>query len=178
MIQVLDNSTQFIWSIFHQQNTACDRKNISTVNLFLERNMPYIADTENNEIHVDSKYIQYYKGDIKTEFTGILFHEMTHVWQWFGNSSTPTGLIEGIADYVRLKAGYVPKHWVRPGEGDRWDRGYDVTAFFLDYCNCLRNGFVAQLNQKMKNGYSDCYFVELLGKTPQELFSDYKSKYQ
>ncbi|KAI6678065.1 hypothetical protein NL676_038861 [Syzygium grande] len=55
----------------------------------------------------------------------------------------PGRLIEGITDFVRLRSGYVPGHWVVPGQGDRWDQGYDITARFLDYCNGLRNGFVA-----------------------------------
>uniref|UniRef100_N1R0Z7 Uncharacterized protein n=1 Tax=Aegilops tauschii TaxID=37682 RepID=N1R0Z7_AEGTA len=32
-------------------------------------------------------------------------------------------VFEGIADYVRLKAGNVPGHWVNEGGGDRWDQG-------------------------------------------------------
>ncbi|WJZ83949.1 hypothetical protein VitviT2T_003587 [Vitis vinifera] len=65
---------------------------------------------------------------------------MTHIWQWNGNGQAPGGLIEGIADFVRLKANYAPSHWVQPGQGDRWDQDYDVTARFLDNCNSLRNG--------------------------------------
>lgn len=41
-------------------------------------------------------------------------------------------VFEGIADYVRLKAGNVPGHWVNEGGGDRWEQGYDVTARFFD----------------------------------------------
>ena len=64
-----------------------------------------------------------------------------HTWQWNGNGqSTPGGLIEGIADYVRLKAGYAPSHWVKPGQGDRWDQGYDVTALFWTIAMVLEMG--------------------------------------
>ncbi|KAM0036050.1 hypothetical protein Hdeb2414_s0014g00421701 [Helianthus debilis subsp. tardiflorus] len=85
------------------------------------------------------------------------------------------GLIERIADYVRLKAGYAPSHWVRPGQGERWDQGYDVTAGFLDYCNGLRGGFVAELNKKIRSGYDNGFFVELLGKTVDQLWAEYKA---
>lgn len=173
--QVLKNSTEFIWTLFNQNSPDC-RKNVSMVNLFLE-NMTDIAYTVYDQIYVGSVYLQNYTGDLKREFTGILFHEMTHVWQWFAQSGTPGGLIEGIADYVRLKAGYVPSHWVKPGQGNRWDQGYDVTARFLDYCNCLKQGFVAELNKKIRIDYSDFYFVQLLGKTPEQLFYDYKALY-
>ncbi|KAI3774689.1 hypothetical protein L1987_49249 [Smallanthus sonchifolius] len=116
-------------------------------------------------------------GDLKNEFSGVIYHEMTHVWQWSGNGSTPSGLIEGIADFVRLKAGYIPSHWVQPGQGDKWDQGYDVTARFLDYCEGLRRGFVAELNKKMRYVYSVDYFVDLVGKTVDQLWSEYKAAY-
>ena len=78
---------------------------------------------------------------------------------------------------MRLRADLAPSHWVQPGQGDRWDQGYDVTARFLDYCNSLRNGLVAELDQKMRRGYSADLFVELLGKTVDQLWSDYKAQY-
>nr|XP_016452975.1 PREDICTED: uncharacterized protein LOC107777463 [Nicotiana tabacum] len=37
---------------------------------------------------------------------------------------------------------------------------------------------VAELNKKMKTGYSNNFFVELLRKTPDNLFADYKAKYK
>ncbi|KAG6793130.1 hypothetical protein POTOM_002321 [Populus tomentosa] len=152
--QTLASATDFIWRTFQQSNAA-GRKNIQTVNLFID----------------------VMGGDVRREITGVLYHEMAHIWQWNGNGQTPGGLIEGIADFVRLKANYAPSHWVQAGQGDRWDQGYDVTAKFLDYCNGLRNGFVAELNKKMKTGYSAQYFVDLLGKTVDQLWKDYKAKY-
>ncbi|CAA2967239.1 uncharacterized protein LOC111391744 [Olea europaea var. sylvestris] len=173
--QTLDSATSFIWRIF-QQNTPSQRKNVPKVSLFID-DMDGVAYASNNEIHVSARYIQGYSGNVKREITGVLYHEMTHIWQWNGNGRAPGGLIEGIADYVRLKAGYAPSHWVKPGQGNRWDQGYDVTARFLDYCNSLKGGFVAQLNKKMRNGYSDTYFVDLLGKNVDQLWKDYKAKY-
>lgn len=151
-------------------------KNVQTVNLFIDV-MGGVAYATNNEIHVSNDYIGNYSGDVRREITGVLYHEIAHIWQWNGNGQTPGGLIEGIADFVRLKANYAPSHWVQAGQGDRWDQGYDVTAKFLDYCNGLRNGFVAELNKKMKTGYSAQYFVDLLGKTVDELWTHYKAKY-
>uniref|UniRef100_A0A7N2MWJ9 Uncharacterized protein n=2 Tax=Quercus lobata TaxID=97700 RepID=A0A7N2MWJ9_QUELO len=174
--QTLISATDFIWRLF-QQNSNADRKNVAKVSLFID-DMDGVAYARNNEIHVSARYINGYSGNVKTEITGVLYHESTHIWQWNGNGqSTPGGLIEGIADYVRLKAGYAPSHWVKPGQGDRWDQGYDVTALFLDYCNSLRNGFVAELNKKLRNGYSANFFVELLGKNVDQLWKDYKAKY-
>ncbi|KAD6795315.1 hypothetical protein E3N88_06211 [Mikania micrantha] len=171
----LKSSNLFIWRIFEQRNKA-DRPNVTLVHLFID-DMPGVAYCDNNEIHFSTNYIAGYQGDLKNEFTGVIYHEMTHVWQWSGNRLTPSGLIEGIADFVRLKAGYIPSHWVQPGQGDKWDQGYDVTARFLDYCEGLRSGFVAELNKKMRYAYSVDYFVDLLGKTVDQLWSDYKAAY-
>ncbi|CAH1444893.1 unnamed protein product [Lactuca virosa] len=171
--QTLSSATSFTWSIF-QQNTDADRKNVALVSMFID-DMDGIAYTYGNEIHVSATLIEGISGDDKTGFDGVLYHEMAHVWQWFGNGQAKAELIEGIADYVRLKAGYIPSHWVQPGQGDRWDQGYDVTARFLEYCNGLRDGFLAELNKKMRDGYNDGYFVDLLGKTVDQLWAEYKA---
>ncbi|CAK7330015.1 unnamed protein product [Dovyalis caffra] len=173
--QTLASATDFIWRTFQQTNAA-DRKDVQTVNLFIDV-MDGVAYAIKNEIHVSNNYLGNYSGDVRSEITGVLYHEMTHIWQWNGNGQAPSGLTEGIADFVRLKANYAPSHWVQAGQGDRWDQGYDVTAKFLDYCNDLRNGFVAELNMKMRTGYSAQYFVDLLGKTVDQLWNDYKAKY-
>ncbi|KAJ9159473.1 hypothetical protein P3X46_024980 [Hevea brasiliensis] len=173
--RALPAATDFAWRVFQQDNPA-DRKNVKKVSLFIDI-MDGVAYATNNEIHVSANYLGNYSGDVRKEFTGVLYHEITHIWQSNGHGQTPGGLIEGIADFVRLKANYAPRHWVQPGKGDRWDQGYDITAWFLDYCNGLRNGFVAELNKKMKNGYSAQYFVDLLGKSVDQLWNDYKAKY-
>ncbi|MCL7050438.1 hypothetical protein MKW94_002095 [Papaver nudicaule] len=173
--QTLESATSFIWRIFGQSSEA-DRKTIQSIKMFVRPIAP-VAYASGNEIHVNSDYIARYSGDVKREITGVLYHEATHIWQWNGNGNANGGLIEGIADFVRLKANYAPSHWVKPGAGNKWDQGYDVTAHFLDYCNSLRSGFVAELNKKMRTGYSDNFFFELLGKTVDQLWSDYKAKY-
>ena len=45
-----------------------------------------------------------------------------HCWQYNGLGTCPGGLIEGIADYVRLKDDLAPPHWTRGGK--HWDEGY------------------------------------------------------
>ncbi|CAH8262288.1 unnamed protein product [Arabidopsis lyrata] len=149
--QTLRSATDFVWGLLQQTNPS-DRRDIKMITLFME-NGNGVAYNSNlgNEIHFNAGYLAGVSGDVKREFTGVVYHEVVHSWQWDG----PGGLIEGIAYYVRLKAGYAPSHWVGPGRGDRWDQGYDFTARFLDYCNDLRNGFVAELNKKMRNGYSE-----------------------
>ncbi|XP_006661891.1 uncharacterized protein LOC102706684 [Oryza brachyantha] len=174
--QVLADASAFIWDAFGQP-TDGDRKPVDAVTLAVE-DIGGVAFTSANGIHLSAQYVGGYSGDVRAEVTGVLYHEATHVWQWDGRGGANGGLIEGIADFVRLRAGYAPSHWVRPGQGDRWDQGYDVTARFLDYCDSsVVQGFVAQLNAKMKDGYSDDFFVQISGKTVDQLWQDYKAKY-
>ncbi|MQL10621.1 hypothetical protein EI010_25770, partial [Escherichia coli] len=74
-MQTLDSATQFIWRIF-QQNTPADRKNVQKVSLFVD-DMDGVAYTSNDQIHVSARYVGNYNGDVKTEITGVLYHEMT-----------------------------------------------------------------------------------------------------
>ncbi|KAJ6345782.1 hypothetical protein OIU78_008442 [Salix suchowensis] len=175
----MDQATNFFWTLF-QQYTEADRKDVARVSFFLNDTLDTDpAYTSGNEIHVEVDYIQAITADIKWDFNGVLYHEMAHVWQWDGSAGTtaPDELIDGIADFMRLKADYAPADWAKPGEGERWDEGYAVTARFLDYCNELRDGFVAELNKKMRVTYSVDFFVELLGKPVDQLWMDYKAKF-
>ncbi|CAI0423950.1 unnamed protein product [Linum tenue] len=107
-----------------------------------------------------------------------MYREMARVWQWNGDGQANPGLVDGIANYVRMKANLAPVgQSTKPRCGGRWDQGGDVTARFLDYCDSMRKGFVADLNMKMKYSYSDNYFQQLLGKSVNQVWRQYKKKY-
>ncbi|ONH91773.1 hypothetical protein PRUPE_8G136300 [Prunus persica] len=180
-MKTLISATEFIWDLF-QQSTPEDRKSVHNITLTIEdmKGEAY-TNTSNNEIHVSAGYILSYPAadaeGQRNEMNGVIYHQLTHVWQWNGNGQAPRGLVEGIADYVRMKSGFIPSQWAQPGVGDRWDQGYDVTARFLEYLESLRNGFVTELNKKMRLGYSDDDFVQLLGKNVGQLWTEYKLRY-
>ncbi|KAF3794296.1 Basic secretory protease [Nymphaea thermarum] len=171
-LKVVSDATNFIWQTFRQG--AADRKPVNSVDLFIG-DIDGVAYTSGNQIHVSARYIAAYGGDLRREITGILYHETTHVWQWDGKGQAPGWVIEGVADYIRLKAGLAPAHWRKAGEGNSWTDSYDITARFFDYCNGLKDGFVAELNGKMKDGYNDQLFADILGKPLKQLWSDYKA---
>ncbi|KAJ4405229.1 hypothetical protein N0V91_005388 [Didymella pomorum] len=90
-------------------------------------------DDDHKEIHLSTKYIEHVsESRQKEEINGVLVHEMVHCWQHHGGNTAPGGLTEGVADWVRLKAGYAPPHWRRRGDCD-WDAGYERTAYFLEW---------------------------------------------
>ncbi|KAF3624882.1 putative methylthioribose kinase-like [Capsicum annuum] len=157
------------WKLPLPQDFPAVRKNVQKVSMFVD-DMDGIACSSNNEIHVLVPEI-YHWSTVPREHPYLAMEREY-------NERAPGGLIEGIADYVRLKAGYAPSNWVKLGQGDRWDQGYDVIARFLDYCNSLKRRVVAQLNKKMRTGYSDQFFVDLLEKTIDQLWRDYKAKFR
>ena len=69
-------------------------------------------DFEHKEIHFSTDYIEGIDAKLlRREITGVIVHRMVHCWQFNGKHSCNAGLIEGIADWVRLKAGLGPPHW-------------------------------------------------------------------
>ncbi|OWM63658.1 uncharacterized protein LOC116197262 [Punica granatum] len=184
-VQTLATASQYVVGTLYQGQMPHYGKDYSEVVVVIEsfnqaRIGQYplaVASTVGNNIRLNSDYIQHFNGDVKYEFTGIMYHESTHVWQWNGNGMAPAGLINGIADYMRLKAGWPSVNWGNRGSGNRWDEGYDITAYFLEYCNAIKEGFVPELNGMMKDDYSDDFFVSILGKSVDELWLEYKLAY-
>ncbi|CAL4934103.1 unnamed protein product [Urochloa decumbens] len=173
--RILSDASTFIWMTFNQP-TPADRKPVDKITLVVA-DVGGIASTSGDVTTLSAQYVGNISGNAKIEVASVLFHETTHVWQWDGQGQANGGLIEGIADYVVYRAGYRPAGWVRPGQGQRWDEGYSVTAMFLVYCDSLKPGFVAILNAKMKDGYSDDFFAQILGKSVQQLWQEYKAMY-
>ncbi|CAL1379340.1 unnamed protein product [Linum trigynum] len=168
-------ATRFTWIVFNQTDDLTERKNVSRIDLFI--NNGTAALTNGTSIHVDANYIANYTGNLRRQFNGMMYQEVAGIWQWTGNGQAPEGLVSGIAHFVRLQARYGTVEKVRPGEGHRWDQGNGVTARFLIYCNQLNKGFVGELNRKMRYGYTDGYFLDLLGKTIEQLWSNYKDNH-
>ncbi|TFK26668.1 BSP-domain-containing protein [Coprinopsis marcescibilis] len=144
------------------------------------RSMPGVAhatgSTTHKEIHFSLDYIKNVSKDrLKEEIQGVLVHEAVHCYQYNARGTCPGGLVEGIADFVRLRAGYAPPHWKRQGEGKEWDAGYDTTAFFLDWIE-RRYGFstVLELNACLRDAdYHRRLFKQLTGRPVRKLWSFY-----
>ncbi|XP_057800714.1 uncharacterized protein LOC131016118 [Salvia miltiorrhiza] len=172
----------FIWKIFGQA-TEAERRHYypnDVVNLYVQDLQDgALGETGDNNVYMSAKGIETYPPGDATRFmfTSILYHEMTHIFQWSGKGTAPGGLTEGFADYVVLKSPFYVEGYSTPGEGSRWDEGYGVTSRFLEYCDGLREGFAAELNKKMREVYKEEYWKELLGKDVDQLWEEYKAKY-
>lgn len=134
-------------------------------------------DDDHKEIHLSTKYIEYIgESRRKEEINGVLVHEMVHCWQHHGGNTAPGGLTEGVADWVRLKAGYAPPHWKRRGDCD-WDAGYERTAYFLEWLE-QKHGcdVVRRINQALRNCRYDAdkLWHDCCGTSIEKLWDGYK----
>ncbi|KAH8426179.1 basic secretory family protein [Aspergillus melleus] len=131
-------------------------------------------DDSHKEIHISLPYIHSTSTrpgiTPASELRGVLTHELVHCYQHTApprgqnghDLRPPGGLIEGIADFVRLKASLAPPHWKRPGSArdrpERWDQGYQHTAYFLAWLEDVRvgGGAVGMVNDRLlRVGYWD-----------------------
>ena len=107
---------------------------------------------------------------------------MVHAYQWDALGSAPGGLIEGIADFVRLKAGLAPPHWKRAEVPGRWDEGYQRTAYFLEWLEGEYVGSVARINEALRERlYNEEEFWEgIFGKEKgiKWLFKKYRDSFK
>lgn len=138
-------------------------------------------DDDHKEIHLSLDYMAEIEcAQQKEEICGVIVHEMVHCWQWMSDDTCPRGLIEGIADFVRLKAGLAPPHWTRE-EGENWDAGYQHTAYFLDWLEeQYGNGTVQRVNEHLRRGkYVEREFWKrLFSKEVNELWKDYQKSFR
>jgi hypothetical protein len=167
-------------------------------------------DNDHKEIHVSLAYIQHCrtKADPVAELVGVLTHELVHCYQYAAPRATidgkpddstpraPGGLIEGVADFVRLKAGLSPPHWTRPTSAkerpEKWDSGYQHTAYFLAWLEDVRvgRGAIGLLNDRLcrvgyvgegrpgvdvKGGEEESFWKALYGAEIDELWDEYGS---
>ncbi|KAL7820862.1 peptidase of plants and bacteria domain-containing protein [Trichoderma gracile] len=134
------------------------------------------SDNNAKEIHFSQSYIAHVdRSRLATEIDGVLTHELVHCFQYNGQGKAPGGLIEGIADWVRLRCGLAPPHW-RQEVKDNWDAGYQHTAYFLDYLERrFGNGTVRRINEGLRvNRYDErSFWLQLFAQDVRSLFADY-----
>ena len=132
-------------------------------------------DDDHKEIHISLDYLVKVKAS-REEILGVICHELVHCFQWNAKGTCNGGLIEGIADWVRLNAGLGAKHWKQEAEGS-WDGGYQHTGYFLEYLEQrFGKGTVGKINEGLREStydekklFSGC----CSGKHVTELWTEY-----
>jgi hypothetical protein len=138
-----------------------------------------VGYTSGKEIHLNVDYFNKYdESNFYKEFMGVLIHEMVHVYQYNALGTAPGGIIEGVADYVRLRSGFAPKHWGILKPTAKWDDGYETTGYFFDWIDrefCI--GFVELLNQTcLSSRWNNDIIKDITGVPVEELWNSYKNK--
>ncbi|KAJ3085222.1 hypothetical protein HK102_000198 [Quaeritorhiza haematococci] len=170
----------------HPQRTPRHIKSLQLIVRDMD-GVAYCTGEKHKEIHLSTSYLStVFKSrgesvdELILEINGVIWHEMVHVWQWNGRGKAPGGVIEGVADYVRLEAGLAPPHWKRE-KGGTWDSGYSTTAYFLEWVErgkgegkdrCIN--FVKRLNLAMKAGWDVGFFEVITGVDVEELWKEYQ----
>ncbi|KAI3755432.1 hypothetical protein L1987_55232 [Smallanthus sonchifolius] len=108
--EVMDKSNNFLWSTIFKQ------KPVDSVHVIIKR-----PTTPTPEVVTSKNQITFNRGILnsiiptrallKWTFTSMLYHEMTHVFQWNGEGKCLEALVEGIADYAMFS----PENFAKPG---------------------------------------------------------------
>ncbi|RYZ50498.1 MAG: hypothetical protein EOP07_22860, partial [Proteobacteria bacterium] len=111
----------------------------------------------------------------KIVYSGLVVHELTHVYQKSPTSSdgSDKGLIEGMADTVRMYEGLSDPNWPTRDKSGPWNKGYERTGMFLMYVDQKVPGFKRKLNQALGGVWTKDTFKSLSGKSPEEWWALY-----
>jgi hypothetical protein len=158
-----------IVSLLQSANSA--RPLPSVVKIVFENEMRGIAYASGGEIHIASAWVRSHPNDF-----GMVVHELTHLVQRYPRNRGAGWLVEGIADYVRLKhfepLVTVPRiDFTKAKHTD----SYKTTAAFLSWLESKYGAdLVPKLNAALRAGrYADTLFKDLTGKELGQLWSDF-----
>ncbi|KAF9453896.1 BSP-domain-containing protein [Macrolepiota fuliginosa MF-IS2] len=178
----LREAVLWTFTILYTQETV--PRKVKAIQLVL-RNMPGVAHTfgtdTHKEIHFSLDWIKTNAHRARDEIMGVLTHEVVHCFQHDAQGTCPGGLIEGVADFVRFHAALSPPHWhhTAPSHTDRWDAGYEKTAYFLDWLNIRYGPSTTQtLNLAFRERrYHRRIFREITGRPLRKLWALYRASF-
>ena len=121
--------------------------------------------------------------DAYFEFVGVLVHEVAHMYQF---NDGEAGLVEGMADFVRIRAGH--HRMSRRGTGGAWNDAYTTGGFFFSWLagpgGLQEDGRVPAdpdigwaINQQMNRdvGWSQQVFIDRFGVDVDTLWNEYQA---
>jgi hypothetical protein len=177
---VSEDAVQGVLGLLYTQDSVLPTTRSVTLILRSMGGVAYTAgsdlDDDHKEIHFSIDYIHGISEERKQkEILGVIRHETVHCFQYNGYGTAPGGLIEGIADWVRLRSDLSPPHWSREVDGD-WDAGYQHTAYFLDYLEKrFGDGTVRGINERLRHARydADTFWQRCVGESVDKLWKEY-----
>ncbi|MFC0119638.1 basic secretory protein-like protein [Pseudoalteromonas xiamenensis] len=143
------------------------------------------GDFKSASIFISREYLENFQKkngqqEAYDELVGILFHEIAHAYQYDDKNYEEIGpIIEGIADLVRLKAGYISQSAQKAG--GNYDSGYKTTAFYLHWLELNSNeDYLVKINESL-SPYDDVkwswpYFAKRFGVSLEASWSEYQKQ--
>lgn len=141
-----------------------------------------VANAGGGNINFSSRHIANYDepDDARFEYLGVLIHEVTHLYQFDDGGG---GLVEGMADFVRIRAGHHRMN--RRSPGGAWTDAYTTSGFFFSWLagpgGLQTDGRMPSdpdigwaINKQMKDSWSEQVFVDRLGADVDTLWEQYQ----
>lgn len=134
------------------------------------------------EVAISSQYLNNVNNSstpLRREIIGILYHELTHVYQYDDNAySQLSYLVEGMADAVRFEVGYHDRY-AEP-TGGTWQDGYGKTGNFFRWIDEHKyQGFLREMNASLDPfdglSWNNSIFYNLTGEEVLPLWSQYQA---
>jgi hypothetical protein len=157
------------------------------LSIYFSNEMRGVAATGGTRIRCAADW---FRGNLKGEAKGAIYHEMVHVVQQYGRARrdnpsarpTPGWIVEGIPDYLRWY------HFEPDSKGAeitarnisraKYDGSYRPSANFLNWVTTnYHKDIVVELNAAARSGkYDEEIWTKATGKTVEELGSDWKEQ--
>jgi hypothetical protein len=141
-----------------------------------------VANAGGGTISFSSRHIRNYDNpaDALFEYLGVLIHETSHLYQFDDGGG---GLVEGMADFVRIRAGH--HRMSRRSPGGAWTDAYTTSGFFFSWLagpgGLQSDGRVPAdpdigwaINEQMRDNWSEQVFVDRLGQDVDTLWAEYQ----
>ena len=167
---LVKQTSDFIQNVLYS-NPKYPRKKISQIVLSID-NYTKFAVSEENVIHISDEYIVNYVGDLEGEIMGLIYKEMGRVWLWNGGGEAPISLMESMAEYLRLSAGLYPSQTSNNGNIADYSNG-QLLAKYLQYCESLKSGFVADFNARLEAKWNTDLLEDLFLSNMEENWDEF-----
>lgn len=183
--RILLNASEFVDRILYP-NELYARKPVRRVTLRLAgHNLSEVVTVSHgDDPHLPGDFVIHVSPSVMAEadpalaLVSAVQRAVARVWLWDGGGAAPKWLVDAMAEYLSLSAGFagdaVP---LRPG-GSCWVEEEDpasVARFFM-YCEERRRGFVARLNRAMRKHWNEILVDVALGTSSRQLCTAYLSR--
>jgi hypothetical protein len=138
-----------------------------------------IASSGLNGIRISTRWLQQQSdegADVAAEIAGLVHFTSSLVYQSDGGGTGPYWVVAGIADFVRLRAGYVDL--TEEVRRSSYTYSSKTAAFFFDYLVERNPDLVYQLNQRLgpaAGAWNDDAFVTFMGADVDTLWAEYQA---